>query len=224
MQRREFVRSVLGGFAGLSMGGPWAAAQSRVQPDLAGLAEANKLQVFNRTAAALHEGDRHGVRLNGQPGDGVAYVPGSSFANGTIECDIRGKDLPQQSFVGIAFHGVDGRTLDAIYFRPFNFKAQDPVGRSHAVQYVSHPLNTWDKLRQTQPGKYEQPVNPVPDPNDWFHARVVIAAPKISVYVADAKEPCLVVDALSDRRSGLVGLWVGNNSAGDFANLKILGG
>jgi hypothetical protein len=222
VQRREFVFSLVGGFMGLSIRSRLS-AQSSVLPDLAALADGNKLQVFNRTATPLNEGGRHGVRLNAQPRDGVAYVPGTTFGNGTIECDIRGKDLPQQSFVGIAFHGVDGTTLDAVYFRPFNFKAQDPAARAHAVQYVSHPLNTWDRLRQTQPGKYEQPVNPVPDPNDWFHARVVVAAPKIRVYVGDAKEPCLVVDQLNDRRSGLAGLWVGNNSAGDFANLKIVG-
>lgn len=41
------------------------------------------------------------------------------------------------------------------------------------------------------------------------------------VFVTDAKEPCLVVDALNGRKAGLVGLWVGNNSGGDFANVTI---
>ena len=44
----------------------------------------------------------------------------------------------------------------------------------------------------------------------------------MSVFVSDAKEPCLVVDQLSDRKKGLVGLWVGNASGGDFANFKIV--
>jgi hypothetical protein len=61
----------------------------------------------------------------------------------------------------------------------------------------------------------------VPDPNGWFHVRVVVASPKVSVFVANAKEPTLVVDQLSDRRKGSVGLWVGNGSSGDFANVKI---
>ena len=77
-------------------------------------------------------------------------------------------------------------------------------------------------MREEQPGKYEKAVNPVPDPNAWFHARVVVASPKVSVFVGDAKEPSLVVDQLSDRKKGLVGLWVGNNSGGDFANLNIV--
>jgi hypothetical protein len=49
----------------------------------------------------------------------------------------------------------------------------------------------------------------------------VIANPKVSVFVNDSKEPCLVVDLLNDRKTGSVGLWVGNNSGGDFANLTI---
>jgi hypothetical protein len=44
----------------------------------------------------------------------------------------------------------------------------------------------------------------------------------VGVFVADAKQPSLVVNQLSDRRKGLVGLWVGKNSGGDFANLIII--
>jgi len=49
--------------------------------------------------------------------------------------------------------------------------------------------------------------------------RVVVASPKVSVFVADATEPSLVVSQLSHRAKGRVGLWVGNGSDGDFANL-----
>jgi len=180
------------------------------------------LEVFNRTASSLHDGARAGVRLSEGAGEGPAYVRQIELGNGTIELDIRGKDIPQQSFVGVAFHGVDGTTYDAIYFRPFNFKTDDSVRHAHAVQYVSHPTYPWQKLRAEQPGKYEQPVSPAPDPNGWFHVRVVVAAPQVKVFVNEAKEPSLVVTQLSDRRKGRVGLWVGNNSAGDFANLKIV--
>ena len=51
---------------------------------------------------------------------------------------------------------------------------------------------------------------------------VVVASPKVSVFVGDAKEPSLVVSQLSDRRKGWVGPWVGNSSAGDFANFRIV--
>src|SRR5205823_8472596 len=184
--------------------------------------EPEGLKVFNRSVSSLSDGSRKGVRLSEHAGDGVAYLQGVEFTNGTIELDVRGKDVPQQSFVGVAFHGVDGTTYDAIYFRPFNFKTDDPVRHAHAVQYISQPTYPWQKLRAEQPGKYEQPVTPAPAPNDWFHVRVVVTAPQVKVFVNDAKEPSLVVTQLSDRRKGRVGLWVGNNSAGAFANLKIV--
>ena len=222
MRRRDFLMSSFACAVGIATPTRILGQPKTIEPDLARLAESKGFKVFNRSVSSFADGGKKGVRLNEGPGDGVAFLPGIEFTNGTIECDLLGKDVQQQSFVGLAFHGVDGTTLDAIYFRPFNFKAEDPARRSHGVQYVSHPVYTWQKLRDEQPGKYEQSLNPAPDPNAWFHARVVVASPKVSVFVGDAKEPVLVVNQLSDRRRGLVGLWVGNTSGGDFANVKIV--
>jgi hypothetical protein len=221
MNRRQFVVSALSSGICLSEIARSAAQAKTLTPDLAALAETKRLKLFNRTASPLVDGARKGVRLSEDPGEGVAFLPDIDFADGTIEFDVRGKDVAQQSFVGVAFHGIDASAYDAIYFRPFNFKAADPVARSHAVQYHSLPVYTWQKLRNEQPGKYEQAVNPVPDPNAWFRARVVVASAKASVFVAGASEPSLVVTLLNDRKRGLVGLWVGNNSGGDFASLRI---
>lgn len=210
MNRRCFVISAVAGAFRLS-------GQSRaIQLDPA------KLKTFNRIASSLRDGARNGVRLSEAPGDGVAYLEGIEFANGTIELDVRGKDAQQQSFLGVAFHAVDRATYDAVYFRPFNFRAEDPARRTRAVQYISHPTYPWQKLRAEHPGKYEQAVTPVPDPNGWFHVRVVVASTKVSVFVEDAKEPSLIVSQLSERGKGLIGLWVGNNSGGDFANLRLI--
>jgi hypothetical protein len=107
------------------------------------LPPAKGLQVFNRSVSSLNEGARKGVRLSESAGDGVAYLQGIEFTNGSIEFDVKGKDVQQQSFVGVAFHGVDGTTYDAIYFRPFNFRTEDQARRIRAVQYVSHPTHTW---------------------------------------------------------------------------------
>jgi hypothetical protein len=222
MNRREFVISTFSCAVGLSTASRIVGQKKTIEPDLAALAESKGLQVFNRSVSSLSDGARKGIRLTENAGDGVAYLPGIQFTDGTIEFDVKGKDIQQQSFVGAAFHGVDGTTYDAIYFRPFNFRTEDPARRIRAVQYISHPTYTWQKLRAEQPGKYEKAVSPVPDPNAWFHARVVVASPKVSVFVGDAKEPSLVVDQLSDRKKGLVGLWVGNMSGGDFANFKIV--
>src|SRR5256714_10772502 len=213
MNSRVAVAALLAA-AGLCTASRVSGQQRTLEPD--------RLEVFNRTASSLHDGARAGVHLSEGAGEGPAYLRGVEFSNGTIELDIRGKDVPQQSFVGVAFHGVDGTTYDAIYFRPFNFKTDDPARRKRAVQYVSHPDYPWQKLRADHPGEYEQPVTPAPDPNGWFHVRMVVATPKVSVFVADAQQPSLVVNQLSDRHRGRVGLWVGNGSDGDFANLKIM--
>ena len=221
MKRREFL--VLASACMAVSARPRTRAQSALQPDLSALAGGKGLALFNRRVSAIADSTRKGLHLGESPGNGVAYIEGLEFANGTIELDVRGKDVMQQSFVGVAFHGVDGTTYEAVYLRPFNFKSEDAVRRSHGVQYVSHPEFTWEKLRAEQPGKYEHAVSPAPDPNDWFHLRITVAGPKVTVYVAGAAEPSLTVDRLSTRRTGLVGLWVGNNSAGDFANLKVVG-
>jgi uncharacterized protein with NRDE domain len=44
----------------------------------------------------------------------------------------------------------------------------------------------------------------------------------VTVYVNGNQEPSLSVEQLNKRTSGKIGLWVGNNSDGDFANLTIL--
>ncbi|MDP1890334.1 MAG: hypothetical protein Q8K55_05530, partial [Gemmatimonadaceae bacterium] len=218
MKRREFVVSTLGGVVGFSAMSRASGQGTTVAPNLATLANAKRLTLINRGASGFIDGARHGVRLDAGRGEGLALLPGVEFRYGTIACDIRGQDVAQQSFVGVAFHGDGAAAYDGVYFRPFNFNAADPAGRSHAVQYHSPPLYTWQKLRAERPGQFEQAVTPAPDPNEWFHARIVVADPTVRVFVGDAKDPCLVVDLLNDRRRGSVGVWVGNNSGGEFAN------
>jgi hypothetical protein len=195
-----------------------ASAQGHLKKyDLVNLNKHGKLQVVNRTLTSFMDK----VQFSEASGDGVAWLDGVNFANGSIEIDIRGKDVLQQSFVGVAFHGVDEKTLDAIYFRPFNFRATDSVRLIHAVQYVSHPDFPWNVLRETQNAKYEKAIPSAPDPNEWFHVKIVVDYPHITVYVNNSPSPCLTVDKLNDRQSGKLGLWVGNTSGGEFANLVI---
>lgn len=190
--------------------------------DLRGMVERKEIEVFNRSLSLVKDDSRAGVHLDEKEGDGVAWLKGIQFSSGTLEFDVKGKDLQGQSFVGLAFHGLDNKTYDAIYLRPFNFKAEDKARKSHCVQYIAHPDYTWNKLREEFPGKYEQPVEPAPDPNSWVHVRVAVASPKISVFINDNSQPSLTVDKLSQRTNGSVGFWVGNGSGGDFANLKII--
>jgi hypothetical protein len=222
VDRRTFIMSALG--AAISLANPESVngQTDAVSPDLAALSRQGRLLLRNRTATALIDGARKGTRISQAAGEDMAFLPGITLANGTIACDLRGKNVAQQSFVGIALHAIDWTTHDVVYFRPFNFRAADPVSRGHAVQYHSAPLFGWQKLRTDHPGQYEAAVTPPPDPDDWFHARIVIAHPRLSVFVGNTTTPCLAVNMLSDRKSGLVGLWVGNNSGGDIANLTVV--
>jgi hypothetical protein len=192
-----------------------------VKYDLFNMVESNKLEVFNRKITSFTENDKKGIRFSKNENDGIAWLKGVEFSNGSVELDIRGKDVYQQSFVGIAFHGLDDKTLDAIYFRPFNFQSSDPVRKIHAVQYVSHPDNTWNVLRDKHNGTYEKAVTPSPKGNDWFHVKILIKYPEVNVFVNGNSEPSLTIEKLNARKIGKIGLWVGNNSDGDFANLQI---
>ncbi len=171
--------------------------------------------VFNRNVT-YSDGVIH---LNAQENDGLLWVNAADFKNGIIELDIKGKNEPGRSFVGLAFHGLDNTTFDAVYFRPFNFK--NPERHSHSVQYISEPDYGWSKLRNTFPGKYENSINPVPDPDGWFHAKIVVKYPKVSVYVNRSEKASLEIDQISMRKGGMIGIWVGNGSEGWFKNFRI---
>jgi hypothetical protein len=198
-----------------------ARAQEMLTPDLNAITAGEGWEIVNRGATVASEEGRPIVTFDGRPGDGAAWLEDVEFHNGTIEVLIRGKNIPQRSFLGIAFRGVDDETYDAVYFRPFNFLADNALSRSHHVQYISHPVNTWSKLRQEHPGVYENEILDPPDPEGFFRVRIEIDKPEIRVYVNDADEPCLVVNELGDRVGGRIGLWMGNNSDGSFAQLVL---
>jgi hypothetical protein len=175
--------------------------------------------VINRSMSAGT--DPGSIHLNEVDGDGKAWINGKSFTNGTIEFDIKGKDKMQGSFVGFAFHGLNDSTYEAIYFRPFNFRSTDPVRKSHAVQYVAGPKYDWLKLRTEFPNKYEQPITPAPDPEQWFHVRITVENEKIIVYVNNNDQPSLTVVPLVKTGGKMIGYWVGNTSGGDWKNLRL---
>lgn len=193
-----------------------------IQPELPELSDGNEWVVYNREIASIMKelGKIESILVNSKEGDGMVVYQNLEFENGTIEADIKGKDVLQRSFVGIAFHIQDENSFNAIYFRPFNFKKPERTG--HSVQYISHPEFTWFKLRADFPEQFENPVTPVPDPNDWFHAKIDVNWPNVKVYVENADEPSLDVKMKSSFSKGKVGFWVGNGSDGAFKNLKIV--
>lgn len=212
--------------AGLFLVGTGRAQDNAVTPDLAKIADGKTWRLVNSEAQFVQEAGKSFVRLQAKGAEegkvetaGLALVEGLTFREGTIEVDLKGRNVRQHSFLGVTFHATDGTTFETVYFRPFNFKA-DPPFRNRAVQYTSLPEHPWQKLREKTPGVYEHAVNPVPDPDGWFHARIEVTAKNVRAFVNDAQEPSLVVDRLTDRETGGVGLWVGVFD-GEFANLKI---
>jgi hypothetical protein len=192
-----------------------AFAQKKQDFNLSHLLKENKLVLNNKSPKPLDDTKRNAISAQG-----IIWLKDVDFSEGTIEVDLRGKDLFQKSFLGIAFHGIDTTTYDAIYFRPFNFRAKDSIRRIHAVQYMSLPDKDWYILREQFPGKYENGVTPAPQAEEWFHARIVIKGKDITVFVNNSKEPSLSVQKLNERKEGMIGLW-GVGSDGDFANLTI---
>ncbi|MEQ8689153.1 MAG: hypothetical protein RIE86_27880 [Imperialibacter sp.] len=194
--------------------------------DLQQLLKSDGLTVIDRKVTPLNDGGKKAVSFSDKSdAGGYALIKGLEFSEGTIEVDIKGKDVQGKNFVGVAFHAVpeDGKetAADIVYFRPFNFKSGEQIRRSHSVQYVSPPQWDWSDLREKYTGVYENEIPSPPDPNGWFHARIEVKGKEITVYVDDAKEPCLKVTKLNDRTTGSVGIWVGYVTNGDFANLTI---
>lgn len=197
------------------------AAPSSVQHiDLAQRLAAGKLRSVNRQLNTV-PGRQDAVRLSEHADSGVAWVDGSDFSDGTIELDVRGRDVYQQSFLGVAFHGKNDTTYEAVYMRPFNFRATDPARHHHAVQYMMLPDNDWPRLRQLFPEEFENAVNSTLSPTDWTTLRVVVRGQKVQAFVGSVANVTLDVRKLGTLDRGLVGLWVGASSNGDFANLRI---
>jgi len=196
-------------------------SQKTISIDLHDAVKHDKLEVYNRDLTLIDEKKYEGIRLSKDYGEGLAWLKGIDFSNGTIEFDVRGEDVKQHSFVGIAFHGQNDSTFDAIYLRPFQFKEQDTLLRSHGIQYISLPTYTWRKLRADSPGEYEHAIEPAPDPNSWVHIRMEVKDSKITIYINSNKKPSLVVNQVVPLHSGMVGFYVADTSGGDFANIRI---
>jgi hypothetical protein len=193
-----------------------ACAQQKGAYDLSSLLKQDTpITSSAKKISKITDGTRKGISLTG-----IVWLKDIDFATGTIDVDLRGKDVFQQSFLGIAFHGIDTVTYDAIYFRPFNFQSPDTLRRKHAVQYISQPDFSWDKLRADHPLAYENAVNPFPPATAWFHAHIVVNVDEIVVYVNHSPKPSLSVKKLNNRQHGLIGLW-NDSLPGDFANLVI---
>ncbi len=151
---------------------------------------------------------------------GNAWLKSVAFTNGQIDIDLRGKNIPGQSFIGVAFSAQNDSDYECLYFRPFNFESADSLHRKHMVQYMSLPGHEWNVLRETQPLVFENTISPAPDPTRWFHATIIADSDSLRVYINAAAEPCLRVKRFKNHTGEKFALWC-SDLPGDFANLVI---
>jgi hypothetical protein len=181
-----------------------------------------KLPIVNREMERIDEAGNRFIRLSEKENEGLVWLPIADFKNGVIEIEMCGKDVFQRSFIGIAFHALNDSTYDAVYCRPFNFFAKDSVRKIHAIQYISHPVFTWRKLREERNGVFEKEIIAPPNPSAWFTLKLVVNNKSIQAFINQSKNPSLVVEKISSTTSGRVGIFVGDGSGGDFKSVKVL--
>jgi len=123
---------------------------------------------------------------------GLVWLDGYHFGNGTIEIDLLGRSQPiKGAFSASRFAQWMHRRTMRCTSGHSTFGRCTRSAHSHAVQYVSDPRWTWQILRSEHPGEYEKAVVPEPDGDEWFHARIVVERPKVSVFVNSASAPWL---------------------------------
>ncbi len=179
------------------------------------------LDVSNRNASAYNKDGRAAIELDAKDGDGLAVLKTEEFETGTIEIDLLGENNPGKSFIGFAFNIQDDETYEGVYFRPFNFVAEEQIRKEHMVQYIFHPEYTWRKLRTEREGEFEAEIKNPPNPDGWFTAKIKITTDRVQVFMQNKSEPILDVPRLTTIKSHKIGFWVGHGSLGRFDNLKL---
>jgi hypothetical protein len=180
------------------------------------------LKVVNRSMKSLTQGDKTFLQLSEGKGEGLVWLPLEGIKNGVVHIEMRGQDVFQKSFIGIAFNGQNDSTFEAVYCRPFNFYAADSVRHIHAIQYISHPTFTWKKLRDERNAQFEKEIKNAPHPDGWFTMKLVIEDKTVKAYINQATQPALVVPRLTDAKMGKFGIFVGDGAGGDFRYLTVI--
>ena len=177
-----------------------------------------KIEAVNRTISQ-YPTDENAVEMNVNNSDGLGILKEIEFDKGLIEVELKGENNPGKSFIGIAFNIQNNETYEVVYFRPFNFVAEEQIRKDHMVQYIFHPEFTWRKLRDERTGEFEDEIPIPPNPDGWFLAKIKITSEKIEVYVDELPEPVLSIDRLTAPKSKKIGIWTGFGSSGRFRNL-----
>ena len=188
-------------------------------PDLS--ADRSDWLSYNRAVTIRSDPSGATVRMDARADAGLYWSPSLHFQRGVIEFEVKGQNVFQRSFVGIAFHIRDSITYEAVYLRPFNFAASDSASRAHAIQYVSHPEWTWRRLRNERQGEFEAAVTPPPDPNAWVHVRLEVDSQRVRAFVNRSAVPSLSISPPQRLSGGGIGFFVHDQSGGEFRNLRV---
>jgi hypothetical protein len=209
----------------LLAGVPGRANETTGTLDLSKIADAQSWRVTDATAETLLVDGKRAAHLTSTVDSadgsvGLALANGREFSTGTLELDLKTGTTRLRCFVGVVFNVVDTKTFEGVYFRPFNFRTNSPY-RLRAVQYVAWPVHTWEHLRKNSPGQYEQPIDPPPDPERWFHAQIDVMEKQVRVFVNHSPKASLTVRRLVEGGSKrLLGLFVDTHD-GLYANLQV---
>jgi len=160
---------------------------------------------------------RHSITIKG-----IVWLKDEIFDTGTIDIDLRGRNVFLQSFMGIAFHAKDTNSYDVVYFCPFRFHDSSEETRRYSVKYMSVPDYSYTKLRKEHPRVYENEVQPAPASDAWFHVKITVESQWVSVFINHSSVASLRVRKLPTLQIGKIGLWSYSQTlSSDFANLKI---
>ena len=67
---------------------------------------------------------------------------------------------------------------------------------------------------------YESTINPIPNPNSWFHVKIMVDHENAAVFINNSDLSCLKIPLLA-QEGGKIGFYTADRSGGAFSNLKI---
>jgi hypothetical protein len=152
----------------------------------------------------------------------------TDFKNGTIECKVLSRLLPNaapssRGFIGLAFRiNEDNSKFESIYIRPTNGRAHEQIRRNHSIQYFSYPDYKFDRLRKEAPGEYESYADMGLD--EWITLKIVIKDAQAKFFLNNNLQPSLIVNdlKLGPDAKGSIGLFVDVDTDGFFADVKVV--
>lgn len=199
-------------FSNLSFG------QKVIEYNFVDLFRSGQLIAKNRVMTIERDESGEFIRLGKSMVGSAILLSVDDFKHGKIEALVRGKDIFQGSFAGLAFHAQSDSIFDLVYCRPFNFQTSDSLRRIHMIQYAFFPKLDWQVLRVKHNGIYEKGIASPPKADEWFKLTLDVDEKQVKAYINDSNTPTLVVEKLNQISTGKVGIF-GLNA--DFKSIKI---